>query len=843
MPIFLDTETFSETPITHGTYRYAETAEIMVLTCAFGDDDVQCYDLTTPAGKFEALELLEYIKHDCDLPIVAHNAMFDRNVLRLGNLKFEIPIERWRCSMVRAYAHGLPGGLDKLCDLFDITGEDAKLKTGKNLIQLFCKPRPKNMKLRRATRDTHPDDWAEFLKYATADIPPVRQLWNRKLPSWNYGERDTGKIELDLWHRDQRMNDRGVAVDLPLVRQALRATAAETRRLGEQIIEATVLDDVPEGCVQSANQRDRLVEFILKEYGLGLADLKKATVSKLIEDENTPGAVRELLLIRAQASQTSTAKYKAFERATSADGRLRGMIQFNGAARTMRDGGRTVQLQNLPSRGLLDAPLVTLGIDALMAECEDLAFDNVMHLCASTIRAALVAAPGSRLVVGDLSNIEGRGLAWLAGEEWVLKAYREYDAGHGEDLYKLAFARMVGGVPSLVSKGDRQIGKVNELACIAEGTLVLTDTGLVPIEDVTHSMRVWDGVQFVEHSGVAYRGYREVFEYDGLVATEDHIVFVEDASATMPFVDAARLGLPLTISGCGVFPVAVPVGFYHPLTEAAAGLTRPYMAQTYDILNAGPRNRFTAGGRLVHNCGYGGGIMAFATFSTAYGLDLEVLARHAQATIDTAVWSDSEGFVTWLQKSKGQSWPMSFEAAVACNAFKMLWRTARPKTVELWDKLQELSVDAIRNPGEVFTYGDIAFKRTGSWLRIRRPSGRVLCYPMPEIDASNPSKPSFSYMGINQYTRQWARLRTYGGKIAENLTQAISRDLMFDTLAGVEDDGYAMLFRVHDELVTETTDDPQFNATGLCAAMTRVPVWAKGMPLAAEGFVAQRYKK
>lgn len=706
MPIFLDTETFSETPITHGTYRYAETAEIMVLTCAFGDDDVQCYDLTTPAGKFEALELLEYIKHDCDLPIVAHNAMFDRNVLRLGNLKFEIPIERWRCSMVRAYAHGLPGGLDKLCDLFDITGEDAKLKTGKNLIHLFCKPRPKNTKLRRATRDTHPDDWAEFLKYATADIPPVRQLWNRKLPSWNYGERDTGKIELDLWHRDQRMNDRGVAVDLPLVRQALRATAAEAKRLGDQIIEATVLDDVPEGYVQSANQRDRLVEFILKEYGLGLADLKKATVSKLIEDENTPGAVRELLLIRAQASQTSTAKYKAFERATSADGRLRGMIQFNGAARTMRDGGRTVQLQNLPSRGLLDAPLVTLGIDALMAECEDLAFDNVMHLCASTIRAALVAAPGSRLVVGDLSNIEGRGLAWLAGEEWVLKAYREYDAGHGEDLYKLAFARMVGGVPSLVSKGDRQIGKVNELAC-----------------------------------------------------------------------------------------------------------------------------------------GYGGGIMAFATFSTAYGLDLEVLARHAQATIDTAVWSDSEGFVTWLQKSKGQSWPMSFEAAVACNAFKMLWRTARPKTVELWDKLQELSVEALRNPGEVFTYGDIAFKRTGSWLRIRRPSGRVLCYPMPEIDASNPSKPSFSYMGINQYTRQWARLRTYGGKIAENLTQAISRDLMFDTLAGVEDDGYAMLFRVHDELVTETTDDPQFNAPGLCAAMTRVPGWAKGMPLAAEGFVAQRYKK
>ncbi|EMS7588384.1 DNA polymerase, partial [Salmonella enterica subsp. enterica serovar Newport] len=170
----------------------------------------------------------------------------------------------------------------------------------------------------------------------------------------------------------------------------------------------------------------------------------------------------ELLAIRLQASTTSTSKYKSLMKGVSSDGRLRGTLQFCGASRTGRWAGRLFQPQNLP-RPSLEQEQIDEGIEALKAGCADLLFDNIMELTSSALRGCIMAPEGKKLVVSDLSNIEGRKLAWLAGEQWKLDAFREYDEGTGPDLYKLAYARAFNISPDNVDKYQRQIGKVMEL--------------------------------------------------------------------------------------------------------------------------------------------------------------------------------------------------------------------------------------------------------------------------------------------------------------------------------------------------------------------------------------------
>jgi DNA polymerase len=176
---------------------------VLIVTYAFDQDPVQLWDVTR--GQPMPGDL-EYALLDSDDIITAHNAMFDRIVLALSkNIKVRVPIERWRCTMARALAHSLPGSLDKLCEILNVPTDQRKLKTGRALMRLFTQPRPKNSKVPRATRYTHPAEWEQFCDYATHDIEAMRAC-AAKLPSWNYSGR-----ELALWHFDQKINDRGMS--------------------------------------------------------------------------------------------------------------------------------------------------------------------------------------------------------------------------------------------------------------------------------------------------------------------------------------------------------------------------------------------------------------------------------------------------------------------------------------------------------------------------------------------------------------------------------------------------------------------------------------------------------
>jgi len=464
--LWYDSETFSETPIKSGTYRYAQDAEIMIATYAVDDGPVCTIDFTDPASALSGeIDELESLMASPDVIVVAHNSMFDRAVLTASPLPCP-PIERWRDTMVQALAHALPGALDALCDVLGVPMDKAKHKAGKDLIKLFCQPRPKNAKLRRATRETHPVEWQRFLEYAGADIEAMREVY-RRLPQWNYGDRtDYGRLEIARWHLDQRINDRGFQVDLDLAEKAIALIDEEQERLADQTYIATG------GDVARATQRDALLEHLLSEYGVVLPDLRASTLERRIDDPDLPPALRELLSLRLMTSTTSTSKYKALTTAQTG-GRLRGTLQYNGASRTGRWAGRKFQPQNLPSRGLLPLPKIREGIEAIKGGYvrvlgEDY-FDNVMLLTASTIRGCITAPEGKRLCIADLSNIEGRMLAWEAGEEWKLQAFRDFDAGIGHDLYVMAYAKSFGVDPSSVTKKQRAVGKVQELMLGYEG--------------------------------------------------------------------------------------------------------------------------------------------------------------------------------------------------------------------------------------------------------------------------------------------------------------------------------------------------------------------------------------
>jgi DNA polymerase len=349
--IFLDTETFCETPINNGTHRYAEGAEIIMWQWAVGEGPVEIRD-----GDEDISDLLALLE-DESYEVVIHNSAFDRTVMRHNGV--DLSVERVFDTMVCAMAHSLPGALGTLCSILGVAVDKAKDKEGRTWINLFCKPQPKGRKIRRATKHTHPVEWEAFREYGRLDIEAMREIY-KKLPRWNYRA-----AERSLWELDQRINERGVLMDLDLAHAAIRASDRAQKELSRQA------HDMTDGAVSSANQRDKMLEHILAEYGIAMADMKGSTIEKALADEDLPWELKELLVVRAQASKTSVSKYKRVLNGVSADGRLRGLLAFCGALRTGRWAGRLWQPQNL-ARPTIKNKEIELWIEALKADAEDL---------------------------------------------------------------------------------------------------------------------------------------------------------------------------------------------------------------------------------------------------------------------------------------------------------------------------------------------------------------------------------------------------------------------------------------------------------------------------------------
>lgn len=688
--LYCDLESYCEVPIKCGANRYAEEAEILLFPYALGDADPTVLDFTAPGFNFKSTELYDML-HDPDITTVWHNgSMFDRHVLQFA-AGVDLPYPRIHDTMVQAYVGGLPGKLEVLCDVFELDEEIAKSKEGKRLIKLFCVPQPKNRKLRRATRETHPEDWDLFLDYAYRDILSMRKL-HKLMPMWNMKLPD----ELALWHLDQKINDRGFMVDKELARVALTAVDEAKAEMNERINLMTG------GEVESGTQRAALLNFVNDQLGQNLDDMKGATLDRVIETTDDE-FLRDLLKMRRAVGGTAVSKFQTLLDAVSADGRLRGCLQFAGAGRTSRWSGRVFQPQNLP-RPDLPSETIEAGIEALMAGEP---VDDVVRLCTNAVRGAIVAPPGKKLVVSDLSNIEGRVAAWLAGEEWKLDAFRAYDNKTGHDLYAVAYAKAFDVTPEEVMEnkknGDgimRQIGKVMEL----------------------------------------------MLQYEG-------------------------------------------------------------------------------------------GVGAFLTGADTYGIDLDDLAERAYHLIPDDVRSEARSAWGWAVKER-RTQGLKEKAYVVCDSLKRMWRRQHPEIQSYWTELLEAAMSAVLNPGTIFRARKLKFFCKGPWLRMVLPSGRSVVYARPHVKDGK-----LRYWGVNPKTKKWQVEGTYGGKLFENACQAVARDVMGANMPAIEAALYAIILSVHDELLTETPDTEEFTAKGLSALLSTNPPWADGLPLAAGGFEAHRYKK
>ena len=441
----MDIESFSDVDLIKcGVYAYADSPafEILLFAWSFDGGGTQIIDLAQ--GEKLPAEVEEAI-FDVSVTKTAYNANFERTCLSKHFGRY-IPPESWHCSAVQAAMLALPRSLEDVGRVLGL--DEQKMKEGKELIKYFCvpcKPTKANGGRTRNLPCHAPEKWELFKTYCKRDVDVEKSI-RRKLHNFPIPE-----SEMELYRLDQRINDRGVLVDMGLVEQAIACERLHKEVVTKRAYELTGLEN-PNSVAQ--------LKGWLGDMGMEAESLSKKAVAEMIAE--TDGEVEELLRLRLLMAKTSVKKYEAMERSVCSDGRVHGLLQFYGANRTGRFAGRLVQIQNLPQNHIPDLELARELVKQGRFEDIELLFDSTPNVLSELIRTAFIPKPGCRFVVADFSAIEARVMGWLSGEEWVLDVFR----GDGK-LYEMTASRMFGIPMAEIGKGspERAKGKVASLAC------------------------------------------------------------------------------------------------------------------------------------------------------------------------------------------------------------------------------------------------------------------------------------------------------------------------------------------------------------------------------------------
>lgn len=458
----IDLETFSTIDIKKGgLYKYAENSEILLFAYAFNDEPVKVVDF---ANNEDLPERVISALFDPDVLKTAYNAAFEIHVINhwideIGYLYLpsfkndssdHLDPAQWFCTMIQAWTLGLPGGLDNVGKALNIAEDKQKLATGKRLIQYFskpCKPTKANGGRVRNYPNHDPEKWALFKEYCGQDVEAERAI-RKRIEGFFPNE-----TERRLWVLDEEINDKGVLVDQQLVDSAIN--------LDEEIREATMQEAIELTGIQNPNSNQQLLNWFEEKEGWRPNTLDKAARAELMEEVETP-EVRKMLVLKNLLGKTSVKKYIAMKEALCEDGRLHGMLQFYGAARTGRWAGRLVQLQNLPQNHMTDLDSARQMVRDGDFDLISMFYDNPSDVLSQLIRTAFIAPEGYRYIVADFSAIEARVIAWIAGEKWRMKVFED-----GGDIYCASASEMfhVPVVKHGVNGELRQKGKIAELAC------------------------------------------------------------------------------------------------------------------------------------------------------------------------------------------------------------------------------------------------------------------------------------------------------------------------------------------------------------------------------------------
>lgn len=633
--------------------------------------------------------------------MAAWNAAFERTAFSvMMGPRYAWPVpqgEQWRCIMVQSYAMAMPGKLEFAAPAAGLTlRKDA---VGGRLMRQMMRPRSKHP----LTWWDQPEKIERLVDYCKTDVLVERELEQRL--------RALKPSELELFHLDARINDRGAYVDTELCDAANHIIERQARTYDEEMQELTTYE------VTACTNASQLTKW-LRRQGVDTDSVAKGEVEDMLAKE-LPSLARRALLLRQKAAKASMAKVDALLRGMDSDRRARGLLQFH-AATTGRWAGRRFQPQNLPKPDMEPEEIAAATKLLRTGDYKVLSmiYDEPLSVISNCLRGMVCAAPGHRLIAADYSNIEGRVLAWLAGEQWKLDAFAEFDGGRAPDLYIQSYARTF-GVP-LFPKWDprRDVGKKMEL------------------------------------------------------------------------------------SG-----------------------------------------------------GFGGGHGAYIRFGVV-GEKAEDLKNLVQSVTDPDKWAEADA-----KYKKGLD--LTREQWVALRITIDLWRDAHPAIRQFWWDLENAAISAIEEPGTTTRAGKVAFKKVGSFLFMRLPSGRFLTYPYPTVvrlptpwknDKGEPVyKDMFTHMATINISNAshkvdpkepgpWARISSYGGKLAENATQATARDVLADAMPKLEAAGYPIVLTVHDEAVVEPPIG-HGSKEEVFAIMGTNPVWAEGLPIAVAGFEAERYGK
>lgn len=453
----VDIETYSSVDLTEaGVYAYVEAPDFDILLISYifddwGEDDVKtidCFD-ADPDMMAEFCEALL----DPQIVKTAFNANFERTCLAKW-LQKPMPPEEWRCTMVKALTLGLPGNLAGAGEALGLPPEKLKDPQGKALIQFFskpCKPTRTNGQRTRNLPQHDPAKWQLYKGYNRQDVVTEQEIL-RKLSIYK-----TPESEQELWALDQHMNDNGVALDIPMVEKIVEYDTRRRQELQEEAQELTGL--------KNPNSLAQLKRWLAGQ-GVEMTSVTKDTIAEALRDPELPDVVRRVLEIRTALGKTSVAKYSTMLVAHCQDHRLRGILQFYGANRSGRWAGRLVQTHNLAKNTLPDLALARELAAEGDFETMGTLFGETAFVFSELIRTAFIPSKGCRFIVSDFSAIEARVLAWLAGEEWVLEAFR-----NGKDIY-CETASMMYHVPVEKHGANshlRQKGKVAVLACGYQG--------------------------------------------------------------------------------------------------------------------------------------------------------------------------------------------------------------------------------------------------------------------------------------------------------------------------------------------------------------------------------------
>lgn len=653
----IDLETYSSVPIAKaGAQKYIQSPDFEILLFAYSLDggDVQIIDLARgellPQWLASALSDPQYIKH-------AYNASFEWGCL--SKFMGTLPIDQWRCTMFHGLYCGYTAGLDATGKALGLPADKQKLSTGKALIRYFCVPCAPTKTNGGRTRNYprhDPAKWALFKEYCIGDVTTEMEILHRL-------ENFPVPPELEKqWQTDVLINARGVAVDMDMVRGALWIGETTRDQLTEEAVTLSGLDN--------PNSVKQLMQWLEEELDEELTDLRKDTVSRLLNGNLTNDTARRMLEIRQELGKTSTKKYNAIEAAVCTDGRVRGLLQFYGANRTGRWAGRLVQVQNLPRTYVEPLPLARDLVKCRETASLRALFGSVPDTLSQLIRTSFVAEPGNALVDADFSAIEARVISWLAGESWRLDVFRT----HGK-IYEASASQMFGVPLERIKKGNpeyalRQKGKVAELA-------------------------------------LGYQG------------------------STGALIKMGALDMGLT------------------------------EAELPDIVNR--------------------------------------------------------------------------------------WRDANKRIRDLWYSMEAAAVQVIQTGQPVGLRSLVLAREMDAgnnldFLTIRLPSGRKLYYAHPSLGQNQWGKPSITYMGMDQTTKKWKLIETYGGKLVENCVQAIARDCLAEAIERLEAANYPVVFHVHDEVVVECTAE-RASLDDIAAIMGQPVSWAPDLPLGADGWVGAFYKK